>query len=366
MATNGSAVIYRQRNPYMGVWSSVIGWGISTLLLWLLNRNHGDDSSSTQDPSDFTGGNANQIGSAIPVVIGRAMVKNPLISYYGDFQYRAYTEEYGMHTEFPWWSIIPAIVFGILALASQPDKVVVYTAYGPAEGTTIDAGSKRAAILQIIVTVLLEILLWLFTRHMGKTTIQKGFKYYLGWQHIICWTGENIGLKKIWMNVYDSEVKESTQTGVWGSDPDVAWKKDNLTGIVARIDNEDMFGGVDEGGGFVGDVRVYFGTNEQPLDSWMVDQMNNSPNIPEELKGLTPRYPMYMTCVIPTAYIGKQSTIPEMWFEVVNYPYRLAELVGRSKDDWSRLKDDSNPAEVIYEILKNKDWGCDYDDDRVD
>ena len=94
--------------------------------------------------------------------------------------------------------------------------------------------------------------------------------------------------------------------------------------------------------------------------------MNNSPNIPAELKGLTPRYPMYMTCVIPTAYIGKQSTIPEMWFEVVNYPYRLAELVGRSKDDWSRLKDDSNPAEVIYEILKNKDWGCDYDDDRVD
>lgn len=372
MASNNSVVINRQRNPYKSMWSSFIGWGISTLLLWLLMRNSSsDDSSSTQDPSDFTGGNANQIGSAIPVVIGRAMVKNPLVSYYGDFSYRAYTEEYGMHTEFPWWSIIPTIVLGILALASQPDKVVGTVQAGPYSGTiteahTVDSGSKRAAILQIIVTVLLEILLWLFTRHMGKTTIQKGFKYYLGWQHIICWTGDNIGLKKIWMNVYDSEVKESTQQGVWGSDPDVAWKKDNPTGLVARIDNEDMFGGVDEGGGFVGDIYVYLGTNAQPLDSWMVNQMASSPNIPANLKGLTPRYPMFLTCVVHTAYIGKQATIPEMWFEVVNYPSRLADLRGRSKNDWSRLKDDANPAEVIYEILKNPDWGCNYEDDRID
>lgn len=366
MATNSSAVIYRQANPYRSVWSSFIGWGVSTLLLWLLNRDHGDDSSTTQDPSDFTGGNANQIGSAIPVVMGRAMIKNPLISYYGDFQYRPYTEEYGMHTEFPWASIIPTIVLGILALASQPDQVIVYTSMGPATGQTVDSGAKRAAILNIIVAVLLEILLWLFTRHMGKTTIQKGFKYYLGWQHIICWTGEDIGLKKIWMNVYDAEVKESTYSGAWSADPDVAWKLANPDGLVAHIDNEDMFGGVDEGGGFVGDIRVYFGTNTQPLDSWMVNQMSNSPNIPQELRGLTPRYPMFLTCVIPTAYIGKQATIPEMWFEVVNYPYRLSRKVGKSRDAWSRINDDANPAEVIYEILKNPDWGCDYSDDRID
>ena len=355
----------RKMNEVSG---ALLGWGVSTLLLWLMNRNNNSDSDSGAEASKYTASNTNQIGSSVPVVLGRAMIKNPLVSYYGDFRADAYTEEYGMHTGIHWADMIPMIVLGIISICSTSDKVVVYvsvpvisavggTAQGVAKGITVDSGAKRAAILNVIVSVLLWLLTQLFAMHMGKTTMQKGFLYYLGWQHILCWTGDNCGIKKIWMNVYDSNVKDSTETGIWDNSNKIAWKSDNPNGITAHVDKPDMFGGVDENGGFTGDIRFYFGTDTQPKDSWMVDQMTKSENIPTALKGLTPKYPMYMTCVIPQAYIGKQATIPEMWFEVVNYPNRLG---------LGRIDDDLNPAEAIYEILKNEYWGCNYPDDRID
>lgn len=345
MATNSSSSGSSSIDVSKSVFNSFLGWGATTLLLWLLRRKTG--SGSTIKPDNFKENNTNQIGSAIPVVLGRAMIKDPLVSYYGDFAYRVYTEEYGMYSRFPWESLIVTILTGILATVSLEVPVTsavtgtaapgasVACPFGPgtvtspstvtgtATGVTQGSGAQNAIIVTTIVSCLITIFMWLLTRHMGRITIQKGFKYYLGWQHIICWTGDNIGLKRIWMNVYDSEVEESTQSGVWDNNNHVAWKAENPTGIVAHIDDEDMFGGVDQGGGFIGDVRVYLGTTSQPNDSWMISEMSKSENIETELKGLTPKYSSFVTCVIPRAYIGKQVTIPSMWFEIVNYPDRL-------------------------------------------
>ena len=47
------------------------------------------------------------------------------------------------------------------------------------------------------------------------------------------------------MNVYDPDVEESTEQGVWDNNNHIAWKQNNVNGIVAHIDDEDMFGGVD-------------------------------------------------------------------------------------------------------------------------
>ena len=61
------------------MWAT-IGWGIASMLLqWLLMKNKDSGASSDQQPSKYTNTNANQIGSAIPVVLGRALIKNPLI-----------------------------------------------------------------------------------------------------------------------------------------------------------------------------------------------------------------------------------------------------------------------------------------------
>ena len=298
-----------------------IGYAVTTLLMFFLRRgmSSSTDTSNTQQASKYTDSNVNNIGDPIPVVLGRGMIKNPLVSFYGDYSYAAYTEEYGMHSSFSWSSLLWPLIFGILAVVMTPNTVV--TTMGP--GVETSQGAKNAMILNVVFTVLMFILSAMFGDHAGRTTIQKGFKYYLGWQHIICWTGANIGIKKIWMNVYDSDLEESTETGIWDNDNHVAYKSENPMGIIAHIDDDDMFGGVDEQGGFVGDIRMYLGTEEQGRDSWMSDQMTKSENIPDSLKGLTPVYPMFVTAVIPTAYIGKQATIPEMWFEIVNYTSQL-------------------------------------------
>lgn len=308
--------------------ASFIGWGISTILLmWLNRKNKSSTSTEEQQPSKFTSSNANQIGSPVPAVLGRCMVKSPLISYYGAFGYKIYTEEYGMHSGLSASSLFWPILINIIASLITDNLVI--TSSGA--GTEKTQKYKNQLIVMTIIQVLSAILMWLFNRHGGRTTIQKGFLYYLGWQHIICWTGDNIGLKSIWMNVYDPDVKESTQSGVWDNGKNIAWKKQNYAGITAYIDNDQMFGGWDEGGGFTGEIRIYFGHPTQGKDAWMVTQMTNASTIPQELRGLTPVYPMYMTAVISNsnksdgAYIGKQATIPEMWFEVVNYPTRLAD-----------------------------------------
>ena len=60
--------------------NALIGWGITTLLLFLFRRK--SDSSGTEAKAeDMQDTNVNSIGSPVPVVLGRAMVKGPLISY---------------------------------------------------------------------------------------------------------------------------------------------------------------------------------------------------------------------------------------------------------------------------------------------
>ena len=404
---------------YSGVFNSFIGWGVSTLLLWLFNRHNRSSSDTSQKASNNTTNNANTIGNPVPFVLGRGMIKNPLVSYYGDFSFKIYTEEYGMHTKFDWRSLIPSVVLAILAMCSMPSTVVGTVQAGPYMGTAValkvvDDGMKRAQILMVIVSILLQLLTALFSRHIGRTTIQKGFLYYLGWQHIICWSGEKVGFKKLWMQVYDTKLEQSTEKGVWDNNHHIAWRDENHTGISTYINKPNMFGGVDEGGGFEGHINLYLGGKLQPKDPWMIKQMQNK-SVEESLRGLTPQYPMYVTCVIPTAYIGKQATIPEMWFEIVNYPTTLGDsykpyfatvynqklngyqetvdkiqkipIKQRTKTEeltlsaaetalkalkdhgvytLGKLGEDLNPAEAIYEILTNSDWGCDYTKDRID
>ena len=371
---------------------SFLGWGISTLLLWLINRHRNNDNTNDMQPSKYTNDNTNSIGSAIPVAIGRVMIKNPLVSLYGDYDAQIYTEEYGAHSGLNVWPMLLSIIIPVLIQSNQ-SEVIQYTgnatinpdATAPPEQAVIpetevsgigagsftivgaspvgpvystmngtveisSAAKKRALIINAFCQLLLWLLMQLINKHLLRTTIQKGFKYYLGWQNILCWTGDNIGIKRLWMNVYDSEVEDSTEKGVWGSD-NISWKKDNPKGIVAHIDQPDMFGGYDEGGGFVGDVRFYFGTKEQGRDSWMVQQMTLADEIPADLKGLTPVYPMYFTVVVPKSYIGKQATIPEMWFEVVNYPSRLR---------------DNYPEEVIQLFADSTSKAIDIVDDYLD
>lgn len=299
--------------------NAFVGWGVTTLLMWLFRKRGGGDTDK-QQASKYTDSNVNMIGNPVPVVLGRGMIKNPLVSYYGDYKAVPYTEEYGMHSRLSVKDIIFQMLMTALTIAMLPKKHIVITNTGTGYALDVENGRDNNLIMAAIIQFFLWLLTQLFNKHMGRTTIQKGFKYYLGWQHIICWGGKNIGFRKLWMNVYDTKKEASTEKPVL---EDVKWEKDNPKGYTFHIDKPDLFGGVDEQGGFIGDVRIYFGTEEQEMDSWMLGEMNKSEKIPADLKNITPTYPIYLTSVIPQAYIGKQCTIPEMWFEVMNYPDTL-------------------------------------------
>ena len=97
-----------------------IGWGITTLLLFFLNRKSDSGSNtSSQQPSKFTEDNVNCIGQPVPVVMGRCMIKNPLISYYGDFNSEPYTEEYGAHSAADLWPLFLGTLIAIYLSTSD-------------------------------------------------------------------------------------------------------------------------------------------------------------------------------------------------------------------------------------------------------
>ena len=199
-----------------------VGWGISTLLLMLFNRGKKSGSTTTQKASKYTSDNTNSIGSPIPVALGRVLIKNPIVSYYGAFRADPYTEEYGMHSKLNVKDILIPLLIEIILILATPNKVI--TSSGP--GEEVDQQWKNKMIMSAVYNAILTLLLWLFNKHFGRTTIQKGFKYYLGWQHIICWTGDNIGVKRLWMNVYDGKVEASTEKGVWDNNNSIAWEND--------------------------------------------------------------------------------------------------------------------------------------------
>lgn len=189
----------------LGAW---LGWGVTTLAMLFLNRKDSSDSSFNQEPSTLNI-TSTRMGTVIPVVMGQCLIKSPLTSYWGDFSSRIYTEEYGMHTAFSWWTIIPTLLMGIIAMCSAPSQHVtppqgVISSVGGTTtgGTTTDVqnGVKFNVLITTIIAVLIQILTGLFSDHGGRTTIQKGFKYYLGYQQVLCWGSPNARLKRIYMN----------------------------------------------------------------------------------------------------------------------------------------------------------------------
>jgi len=334
--------------------NNLLGWSLSTLAMAFVNKR---STASSEDPSDLnvTEG-ATKIGNSVPVVFGRAMIKSPLVAYFGDFSSRAYTEEYSAHSSFNAkalvFSLIISYISSVITGHSNPGQPVSTTG---GVGSTSGPGTVKDDLTGPLINALFTWLLsWLINGRMLKTTIQKGFKYYLGYQFMVCWTGDNIGIKSIWMNAYSTVTEESDMAAIWSSS--VATKPNNHGGVVAHINKPDLFGGVDEGGGFVGDMRIYFGDEYQTADPWMISQMNAS-SIQTSLRGLTPLYRKFLTIVVPKAYIGKQSSIPETWVEVVNIPNKLGfEAIGL----------EANPAEVLYDIYTNADWALNEDTNDLD
>ena len=329
----------RKNDSGLGAW---VGWGLTTLALLFFNRRSSTRNSSfNQEPATLSI-TSTRIGTVIPVVMGQCHIKSPLTSYWGDFSSRAYTEDYGMWTDVDWTNIIISGLIPLIAILVTPAQHFVTTSGGAGTATDTANGNKMRMIVMAIISLLLALLTALFTNHGGRTTIQKGFKYYLGYQQILCWGSPNARLRRIYMN----------EKEVWSGDEPASNHLDGSP-FTIHVDNENLFGGPDENGGFVGDIRVYFGGDNQGADHWMSKEMN-ADSIQADLRGLTSAYRPFITVVVPTAYVGKSATIPTMWYEVEIIPDSLAKANGK---DYAKIGDDANPAEIIKEIVSNNDWG---------
>lgn len=318
-------------NPY-------VGWGVSSLLLWFLNKgsNSSSESDSTPEKLSIT---ETKTGTPIPVILGRALVKSPLVIYYGDFRAESYTETYAAHANFSAW---PVILQALLAWALKPatgNTSSPHTHSAP-EGSTgpnrpNPIPTKETEGPKFLMMLAQWLLMWLINGRNLKTTMQKGFKYYLGYQMLVAWSGPGIRLRAVYLG----------QNKVW--EGDVSRESLGDGPLVIPVNNDELFGGPDEGGGFVGELHVYLGGDTQQADPWMVEQMQ-ADSIQEELRGLTPAYRPFVSVVVPTAYVGKNATIPELWLELQMCPNQLG---------LGSIGEDANPAENIYEIHANKEWG---------
>ena len=321
-------------NPY-------VGWGVSTLLLWFLNRNSSSDSDQSETDPEALNFSETSIGTPVPIVIGKAMIKDPLVTYWGDFRADRYTETYSAHAEFSAWPLVFSLIAQVLTAPAtgttnpgQPVKVS--TPQGPGTGATSGPGTnKDTMVTPLIQALFMWLLMWLINGRNLKTTIQKGFKYYLGYQEVFARSSPGMRLRAVYIE----------ENKVW--EGNVA-REDVLPGpLVIKVNDENLFGGVDEGGGFVGELHVYLGGDNQNPDAWMQSQMNQS-SVQEAVRGLTPAYRSCVSVVVPTAYIGKNAKIPKMWLELEYIPNGLG---------LGAIGEDANPAEILHVLHTNSRWG---------
>ncbi|VBB05560.1 tip attachment protein j [Lucifera butyrica] len=335
-------------NPY-------VGWSVTTLLSWFLNKGSNSSSESDSEPEELSIAET-KTGTPVPVVMGRALIKSPLVIYYGDFRADIYTETYAAHANFSAWPVILTTLLEWMTKPKTGDTATKHThdwsggnSGGPVKGTTTEnrpdpIPTKEKEGPKYLMLLAQWLLMWLINGRNLKTTMQKGFKYYLGYQMLACWSGPNLRLRGIYLG----------QTKVWEGNE--AREVHHDAPFVFTVNNDELFGGPDENGGFIGDIRVYLGGDNQPADSWMQQQMQ-ADNIDEELRGLTPAYRPFVSLVVPTAYVGKQATIPETWLDIQFCPDRLG---------LGPIGDDANPAEILYELHVNREWGLCESPDLLD
>ena len=134
----------------------------------------------------------------------------------------------------------------------------------------------------------------------------------------------------------------------------IAWEGEQQSGAI-ETNQPSLFGGDDKGGGVAATVQIYPGTNTQLIDPYLESQI---PLLPAH-RGLA-----YLVWQGPSqnqsGYIGTAPNIRPMHFVVKRVPQLLSSYFSGG------LNGDANPAEMIFEILTNQDWGLGLPESQID
>ena len=120
-----------------------VGWGVTTFLLALLNKGSNSGDETAQEPNNLNVTSAQtKIGSPIPVVLGRGLVKSPIVAWFGDFEARIYTEEYSSHASFSAWPLVLSLIASVLT--AKTTGHINEDAQGEQEGSAPVEGGEGA------------------------------------------------------------------------------------------------------------------------------------------------------------------------------------------------------------------------------
>ncbi len=120
------------------------------------------------------------------------------------------------------------------------------------------------------------------------------------------------------------------------------------------IDLPELFGDKEAEGGVSGTLYVHSGDAAQSVDSYLAAKL-----------GAVPAHGGIAYCVWSDAaraaggYLGNSNSPPEIWITA----QRLPRLLGSGKHD---IGGHANPAEFLYEMQVNADWGAGMGTDQVD
>ena len=170
------------------------------------------------------------------------------------------------------------------------------------------------------------------TGMFSSDTVTKGYKYRLGMQMAI------------------ARGPVDAILGLWIGD-DKVWTGSVAHGGTFTVDDPELFGGQDEGqGGFQGTFEFFEGNSTQTASSYLSTYQDQG--------GVTPAY--RGTCYLAPSsvnwYVGNSTTIKPWKFELQRIPDGLALPTGHEIVNTY----DANPANVIYEIMTNSEWGLGY------
>lgn len=141
-------------------------------------------------------------------------------------------------------------------------------------------------------------------------------------------------------------------TGVWIGDDKVF---DGAATDVVDVDRDDLFGGADSGGGFVGRIRLFDGAQDQAVSAYLNTRLSPLP----AYRGTS--YIM-ITNIAETggANIGEANQMREIRVELQAFDTvangALGDVLGLGNDHHF-IGADINPISFAYEVFTNTDWG---------
>lgn len=169
----------------------------------------------------------------------------------------------------------------------------------------------------------------------SSETFTKGFRYYIGMQFALC-EGPVDSLRT--MRIQDKLVLDATASPI-------------THGGTFTVNDPELFGGDDLGsGGFIGTFEFFAGTAAQSPSSYLANHIS--------LDGGTPayRHTCYVAPYQEHIYVGNSTSIEAPRYEVTRIAATGANPLGLATPAVNTL--DANPANVLYEVCTNMEWGA--------